>query len=225
MLLGILCLGTLLTLGASQPEPTMLGRLAKLLRQPLAPGQWSSRVREAAELSARLVPDQAFGSDLAEISNGTIASCDPATLEQFGMLARQFLHCGSGHGCLPDGRFRECERGSLDCYVPVHIIPPSSPEFEPGCMFDLVGNMVMIDAAWALEHRGGEVDPDSTDLNQGVVHSSVPPGGSHLQRAIETALLVDPLWSLEARRILVECSDCVLFENAPDRLAPPHDEL
>lgn len=218
------------------------------------PPTWSKSVtRAASSFPHDLVPLDAFGFDLAAQSEDFDA-CGLISLADFAVAARRVTTCGNATFCRQDGGFASCpvmpdaewasatdfvvqlEAGQFDCYVPVHIVPPTSPEFSDGCVFDIVGNMVLVHAGWALEHHMLRADgsiPSSalSELGQGVQPVNRSDSGSnaslsvHVQYGRELQWIGGALPMLEARRLLFECGMCEPAEDGFARLTSGHDEL
>jgi len=188
---------------------------------------WSLAVLRASSKEHDLVPQEAFGLDLVHRTD-ELDECQPISMAKFADMARKEMWCGNSSFCGPDDRMAVCpavgavdstslegmmEAGALDCYVPVHIVPPDSPELMPGCDVDVLANFAMVHAGWALEHTLG----GASDLSSSVWHDGVAPPSraaptrhkrAHARFARELAVVAGAVPVMEARRAIVECGIC-----------------
>ena len=211
---------------------------------------WSMSVRRAAFESIDLVPEEAFGLDIAH-RDDTVDECHAIGLSQFAEIARREMMCGNASFCNADEGVRLCpaegavdetglramlDAGALDCYVPVHIVPPDSPELEAGCDVDIVANMAVVHAGWALEHTiGGSADLAGVSWRDGVSPPDRPTptrhARAHARFARELAVVGGVVPVMEARRAIVECGVCHVNHEGARRMAEmtpretSHDEL
>ncbi|KAA0162629.1 hypothetical protein FNF31_03157 [Cafeteria roenbergensis] len=224
---------------ASEEDPEPLGAHvfkslhARLAEQPDDGEPWSAALLRAAASDLDLLPEDAFGDEMGQAVRGGLDTCGSVTLREFASLARAHLTCGKASFCTPEGKFAECKpapsgggtlaelsaAGVLDCYVPVHVVPPDSPDVNRGCNVDMIGNMAMVHAGWALEHvRGADARLQSHLEWRDGVHpqqgARPRPAAAVGRFARELAALGGPMSLLEPRRLLVECGGCSLHQDA-----------
>lgn len=217
---------------------------ARLAELPDDGEPWSAALLRAAANDLDVLPNDAFGDEMGQAVRGGLDTCGGVTLREFASLARAHLTCGNATFCTPEGKFAECKpapsgggslaelsaAGVLDCYVPVHVVPPDSPDVNRGCSVDMIGNMAMVHAGWALEHvRGADARLQShLEWRDGVhpVQGARPRPAPAVGRfSRELAAMGGPMSLLEPRRLLVECGGCSLHEDAHTLLMGSHDEL